>query len=222
MLSKISKFITRSNHNLVNGEQMKELGIEFDGNNSLEGNFLIAMPGMGDARFEKSVIYICAHSQKGAMGFMINRTLDSPSIGEFFTQLEIVKEEESADLAKNYQNIQLCSGGPVEPGRGFVLHSSEFKRESTLVVDDNVCLTATLEILRAIVTGKGPEKTLLTLGYSGWAAGQLEQEIVSNGWLICPAASSIIFSGNHSGKYQKALQLLGVDPLLLSGDAGHA
>ena len=91
-----------------------------------------------------------------------------------------------------------------------------------MVVDDNVCLTATLEILRAIVTGKGPEKTLLTLGYSGWAAGQLEQEIVSNGWLICPAASSIIFSDNHAEKYQKAFGILGVDPLLLSGDAGHA
>jgi putative transcriptional regulator len=201
---------------------MEETGIQFEGNDYLVGYFLIAMPGMGDARFEKSVIYICAHSDKGAMGFMINRALPTPSIGEFFAQLSIVSEAEAGNLTKNYEHIQLCSGGPVEPGRGFVLHSPEFKGESTLVVDKDVCLTATLEILREIVTGKGPENILLTLGYSGWASGQLEEEIVSNGWLICSADSSIIFSRNNSRKYEKALKLLGVDPLLLSTDAGHA
>ena len=201
---------------------MTDTGVRIDAGNYLEGNFLIAMPGMGDTRFEKSVIYICAHSEKGAMGFMINRQLDTPPIGDFFSRLGIINENESENLLENYESIQLCSGGPVEPGRGFVLHSPEFKSESTMVVDKDVCLTATLEILRAIVTGKGPENILLTLGYSGWASGQLEEEIVANGWLLCPADSSVIFSSNTTNKYQRALKILGVDPLLLSSEAGHA
>ena len=196
--------------------------MQIDSDHCLEGNFLIAMPSMADARFEKSVIYICAHSPKGAMGFIVNRGLDNPSIGDFFSQLGIVNENEIQILEKNYENIKLYSGGPVEPGRGFVLHSPEFSGETTLNVDKNVCLTATLEILRSIVTGKGPENILLTLGYSGWASGQLEEEIITNGWLICPADSDIIFSPDNAQKYEKAMKLLGIDPLLLSGDAGHA
>ncbi|MCF6320294.1 MAG: YqgE/AlgH family protein [Rhizobiaceae bacterium] len=201
---------------------MNETGINFDGSDYLEGKFLIAMPGMGDTRFEKSVIYICAHTEKGAMGFMINRALSTPSISDFFTQLGIINKDEALDLSSNYKNVQLYTGGPVEPGRGFVLHSPEFKGESTLCVDENVCLTATLEILRAIVTGKGPKKILLALGYSGWAAGQLEEEIISNGWLISLADSKVIFGRNNTLKYEQALNILGVDPLLLSPDAGHA
>lgn len=201
---------------------MIETGIQFEGNDYLEGKFLIAMPGMGDARFEKAVIYICAHTENGAMGFMINRTLSTPSIEEFFTQLGIVSEDEAPELSGNFDNIQLYSGGPVEPGRGFVLHSPEFKSESTLLVDDNICLTATLEILRSIVTGKGPANTLLALGYSGWAAGQLEEEIISNGWLICSSNADVVFGDNNSQKYERALRILGVDPYLLSSDAGHA
>jgi len=201
---------------------MNETGINFEGCDYLEGKFLIAMPGMGDTRFEKSVIYICAHTEKGAMGFMINRVLNTPAIDDFFTQLGIVNKDEAISLTSNFENTQLYTGGPVEPGRGFVLHSPEFKSDSTLQVDDNVCLTATLEILRAIVTGKGPEKTLLALGYSGWAAGQLEEEIISNGWLVSLADSKVIFGRNNTLKYEQALNILGVDPLLLSPDAGHA
>ena len=221
-ISKISSNISCIYHNLVNGEHMTETGIQFDGREYLEGNFLIAMPGMGDSRFEKSVIYICAHTEKGAMGFIINRSLHKPTIGDFFSQLGIINENEADDLIGNFEKIQLCSGGPVEPGRGFVLHSPEFSGESTLMVDKYVSLTATLEILRAIVTGKGPRDILLTLGYSGWASGQLEKEIVSNGWLICPSDSSIIFSEKNSLKYEQALKILGVDPMLLSADSGHA
>ena len=201
---------------------MVETGIQFDGEDYLDGKFLIAMPGMGDARFERSVIYICAHTENGAMGFMINRTLTTPSIDEFFSQLEIVSEAEKPNLAPHYENIQLHSGGPVEPGRGFVLHSPDFKGESTLAVDDNICLTATLEILRAIVTKKGPKKFMLALGYSGWSSGQLEEEIISNGWLISPALPSIVFSSSNSAKYDEAMKILGVDPLQLSADTGHA
>jgi len=201
---------------------MNETGINFEGSDYLEGKFLIAMPAMGDTRFEKSVIYICAHTEKGAMGFIINRALNTPPISEFFTQLGIVNDEETDQLAANLKSIQLYSGGPVEPGRGFVLHSPEFKGDSTLEVDENVYLTATLEILRAIATAKGPKKILLALGYSGWASGQLEEEIVSNGWLISSAESSVIFGRNNAVKYQQALNILGVDPMLLSTDAGHA
>lgn len=222
MISKYSSIISCIYHNLVNGWHMAETGIQFDGREYLAGNFLIAMPGMGDARFEKSVIYVCAHTEKGAMGFVINRFLNKPTIGDFFTQLGILNENEIEEFAKNYRNIQLYSGGPVEPGRGFVLHSPEFSGESTLAVDENVSLTATLEILRAIVTGKGPQDILLTLGYSGWASGQLEKEIVSNGWLICPSDRAIIFSEKNSNKYEQALNILGVDPRLLSADSGHA
>jgi putative transcriptional regulator len=221
-ISKYSSIISCIYHNLVNGEHMTETGIQFDGREYLEGNFLIAMPGMADSRFEKSVIYICAHTGKGAMGFIINRSLHKPTIGEFFSQLGIINENEADDLVPNIKNIQLCSGGPVEPGRGFVLHSPEFNGESTLIVDKNVSLTATLEILRAIVTGKGPRDILLTLGYSGWASGQLEKEIVSNGWLICRSDSSILFTEKNSLKYERALNILGVDPMLLSTDSGHA
>ncbi len=201
---------------------MNATGIQFEGSDYLQGKFLIAMPTMGDVRFEKSVIYICAHSEKGAMGFMINRNLNTPSIREFFSQLSIVGENETGKLEVNYKNINLHSGGPVEPGRGFVLHSPEYKSDSTLEVDSQTCLTATLEILRAIVTGNGPERIFLALGYSGWAAGQLEEEIYSNGWLISPGDPEIIFARNNGQKYENALKLLGVDPYLLSADAGHA
>ena len=201
---------------------MNDTGIQFEGSDYLQGKFLIAMPGMGDARFEKSVIYICAHSQKGAMGFMINRALTTPTIDEFFTQLNIVEGNDIQNLKDNYKDIQLFSGGPVEPGRGFVLHSSEYQGESTLSVDEHISLTATLEILRAIVTGKGPKQILLALGYSGWASGQLEEEIISNGWLISPAQADVVFGDNNFAKYDDALKILGVDSFFLSADAGHA
>lgn len=189
---------------------------------TLDGQFLIAMPNMGDGRFERAVIYICAHSQEGAMGFVINRTLEAPSVPDFLRQLSIITEEEQEGLPTALQAASLHSGGPVEPGRGFVLHSPEFMTETTLPVSEDICLTATLEILRAISTGKGPAKSLLALGYSGWASGQLEQEIAANGWLTGPADKSILFDCENELKYERALEKLGVDPLLLSGDAGHA
>lgn len=189
---------------------------------SLSGKFLIAMPGMGDQRFEKGVIYICAHSEEGAMGFIVNQLLDSPTVPDFLVQLEIVSKEELTKIPQKIAERSLHVGGPVEPGRGFVLHSSEYTSDSTLQVSDRVGLTATLEILRAIATGKGPEKCLMTLGYSGWSAGQLEEEISSNGWLTTDADEKILFSEKNETKYQRSLELLGVDPSLLSSSAGHA
>ncbi len=189
---------------------------------SLCGKFLIAMPGMGDARFDKTVIYICAHSDEGAMGFIINQVLDSPKVSDFFCQLEIISEEERHELPQDAFKTMMHCGGPVEPGRGFVLHSPDFTSESTVEVNGDVRLTATLEILRAIATGKGPKSCLMALGYSGWSAGQLEDEIVSNGWLIADAEDSIIYDQKNDTKYTRSLKLLGVDEALLSSNSGHA
>ncbi len=189
---------------------------------SLCGRCLIAMPGMGDARFERAVIYVCAHSKEGAMGFVINRTMDSPNVPDFLLQLEIITEEEHGNLPEILDATQMHVGGPVEPGRGFVLHSSDFESDSTVEVHDEICLTATLEILREISKGVGPEKAIMALGYSGWASGQLEEEISSNAWLTVDCNQTLLFDTPNSDKYRKSLALLGVDETLLSTEAGHA
>lgn len=189
---------------------------------SLCGKFLIAMPGMADARFEKSVIYICAHSKEGAMGFVVNRTMDEPGIPDFLQQLEIIDPEEVSALPELLFVTPMHVGGPVEPGRGFVLHSADYESESTVPIRENICLTATLEILREIAIGTGPKKSIMCLGYSGWSSGQLENEILANGWLTADGDEEILFDTPIRDKYRKALALLGVDEALLSADAGHA
>lgn len=189
---------------------------------SLCGKFLIAMPGMADARFDRTVIYVCAHSNEGAMGFVVNRTMDEPSMADFLRQLEIVTENEAINLPDRINAMRMHVGGPVEPGRGFVLHSSDFESEATVSIRGDVRLTATLDILRAIATGRGPQRMILALGYSGWSAGQLEDEISANGWLTVDGSESILFDTVISDKYRKSLELLGVDETLLSSDAGHA
>ncbi len=189
---------------------------------SLCGNFLIAMPDMGDSRFERSVVYVCAHSEEGAMGFIVNRTMTSPTVPEFLEQLEIISEIEKHSIPETLVKRSMHVGGPVEPGRGFVLHTAEFASDSTVEVRDNVCLTATLEILRAIATGKGPAQAILALGYAGWAPGQLEDEISSNGWLTVDATKDILFECKNEEKYRRSLALLGVDESVLSSDTGHA
>lgn len=189
---------------------------------NLEGQLLVAMPKMGDARFEKTVIYICAHSAEGSMGFIINKPLETPRPKDFLTQLNIVTEKESDKIPTQLMEGDLYSGGPVEPGRGFVLHSAEYEGQSTIKVAKDVYLTATLEILREIAFGRGPTKYILALGYSGWSAGQLEEEISSNGWLIAKADADLIYSDNYDAKYNQAMNNMGIDPALLSTDAGHA
>jgi len=189
---------------------------------SLSGKFLIAMPGMGDTRFDKTVIYICAHSSEGAMGFIVNQTIDTPSVPDFLLQLEIINQEEQQSLPEDLVSKGMHTGGPVEPGRGFVLHSPDFQSEATVKVDGNVCLTATLEILRAVATGNGPASCMIALGYSGWSSGQLEDEIASNGWLIAEADENIIFDPQNATKYSRSLKLIGVDEALLSSGFGHA
>lgn len=189
---------------------------------TLHGQFLIAMPNMGDARFERTVVFICAHSDDGAMGFVVNRTLESPKFPEFLHQLNLVSDGERDRMRLPLRDMPLHSGGPVEPGRGFVLHSSDYVSDSTLPIDSGISLTATLEILRAIATGRGPQRILVALGYSGWASGQLENEIAANGWLTSAADPAIVFGADHDSKYEKALRRMGIDPVLLSAESGHA
>ena len=189
---------------------------------SLCGKFLIAMPSIGDHRFERTVIFLCAHSEEGAMGFIVNKTMESPDIPDFLSQLQIIEDSERDILPEQLVAQSLHLGGPVEPGRGFVLHSPEFKSDSTLEITEGICLTATLEILRAIALGRGPKKYLLALGYAGWSGGQVEEEIASNGWLTADANQSLVFDVHNHQKYERSLKLLGVDPTLLSSSAGHA
>jgi len=189
----------------------------------LDGQLLIAMPAMGDERFSRSVIYLCAHSSEGAMGIVINQRAPNISFTELLDQLNIAPDEDSISLPESLDSMAVHFGGPVETGRGFVLHSADyFKDDSTLPVDDSTCLTATIDILRDIIKGSGPDKALLALGYAGWGPGQLEDEIQSNGWLNCPADPGLIFDPEIGRKYNKALGSLGVDPIRLVNDLGHA
>jgi putative transcriptional regulator len=191
------------------------------GKGFLNDHFLVAMPHMGDDRFARSVIYICAHSEDGAMGFIINQPqkLDFPAL---LVQIGLVNEEDAIKLPDEARDFVVRSGGPVDKGRGFVIHTDDYMVNSTLPVSENICLTATVDILRAISGGKGPAKALMTLGYSGWAPGQLEQEIAQNGWLTCPATHNVLFDENIARTYERALAMIGVDPTRLSHEVGHA
>src|SRR5215208_1825019 len=189
----------------------------------LDGQILLAMPGMADERFARAVIYVCAHSSEGAMGIVLNRPASDLSFPDLLVQLEIVPEMERIRLPGRVSGVQVLMGGPVETSRGFVLHSPDFYiDQSTLPIDDGVCLTATIDILRAIARGNGPQSAVLALGYAGWTAGQLESEIQANGWLNCPADPELIFHSAFDLKYEMALRRIGVDPAMLSTDAGHA
>jgi putative transcriptional regulator len=193
------------------------------GRSYLDGQLLIAMPVMGDPRFERSVIYLCAHSAEGAMGIIVNRPAGSIDFPGLLVQLDIIKKADQIKLPENAETLKVLKGGPVETGRGFVLHSSDFYIEdATLRIDHEVCLTATVDILKAIAKGAGPKHAILALGYAGWAAGQLESEIQDNGWLHCDADPDLIFGGDVEEKYSRALRKIGIDVGMLSNEAGHA
>jgi putative transcriptional regulator len=193
------------------------------GEGYLDGQVLIAMPGMSDERFVRSVIFVCAHSAEGAMGIVLNRPAADLSLPDLLVQLDIVPEAERIRLPTEVGRMQVLMGGPVETSRGFVLHSPDFHiDQSTLPIDDSICLTATVDILRAIARGQGPRNAVLALGYAGWSAGQLESEIQANGWLNCPADAELIFDSATDTRYQLALRKIGIDPGMLSMDAGHA
>jgi putative transcriptional regulator len=189
----------------------------------LDGQFLVAMPGMADDRFARSVIYVCAHSAEGAMGIVLNRPASDFNFPDLLVQLDIVPESERIRLPRRLGRMHVLMGGPVETSRGFVLHSPDFYiDQSTLPIDERVCLTATVDILKAIARGEGPRNAVLALGYAGWGAGQLEREIQANGWLNGPADSELIFSDPIDGRYEAALRRIGIDPGMLSSEAGHA
>ena len=183
---------------------------------TLTGQLLIAMPQMMDPRFARSVVYVCAHSEdEGAMGLVVNKLLASLTMDELFTHLNLDPTTLAASRPVHF-------GGPVEPGRGFVLHTADYHEDATLVVGDGIAVTGTLDILRAIGRGEGPRRNLLALGYAGWAPGQLDAEIQANGWLSVPADSDLLFDDDFDAKWQRALGKLGIDLTLLSTEAGHA
>ncbi|MGB6964263.1 MAG: YqgE/AlgH family protein [Xanthobacteraceae bacterium] len=189
----------------------------------LDGQMLIAMPAMLDDRFARSVIYVCAHSSEGAMGVVVNHPAPNINFSDLLVKLNVIPSADAIRLPTRTGVVKVMRGGPVETERGFVLHSADFFIEnSALPIDDGICLTATIDILKAIARGDGPESAILALGYAGWAPGQLENEIQGNGWLHCAADSDLIFGTDIGGKYEMALKKIGIDPGMLSSEAGHA
>jgi putative transcriptional regulator len=189
----------------------------------LDGQMLIAMPAMLDERFARSLIYVCAHSSEGAMGIVVNHPAPNINFSDLLVKLDVIPAADVIRLPSQVGVVKVMRGGPVETERGFVLHSADFFIEnSTLPIDDGICLTATLDILKAIARGKGPQSAVLALGYAGWAPGQLESEIQENGWLHCSADPELIFGPDIDGKYGRALRKIGIDPGKLSSQAGHA
>ncbi|MBL8702776.1 MAG: YqgE/AlgH family protein [Alphaproteobacteria bacterium] len=188
---------------------------DFQTTATLTGQLLVAMPQMKDARFERTVIYLCAHSKEGALGLVVNRPFKKLTFPALLDQLEIARGPDT-------RPIRVLAGGPVEEGRGFVLHSDDYVREDTLKVDGGFALTATIEILKALAKGEGPRRSILALGYSGWGPGQLEREITDNGWLNVPADPSLVFDETLDTKWERALGKLRLTPTSLSGVAGHA
>jgi putative transcriptional regulator len=182
----------------------------------LTGRLLVAMPGMGDPRFDRSVIFMCAHSPEGSMGLIVNKPTPGVTMDALLDQLDIATGPGSKDRIVHF-------GGPVEHGRGFVLHSGDYNvNRSTLKVCDRFGMTATLDVLDHIARGIGPARSMLMLGYSGWGPGQVEDEIARNGWLVVDATEALVFSPDDGRKWEAALRSLGIDPLLLSAAAGRA
>lgn len=189
-----------------------------DESSNLTGKLLIAMPGMRDPRFEQSVILICAHSEDGAMGLVVNRPMPEVGFGDLLTQLGIPVEENALDIPVRF-------GGPVEPGRGFVLHrvpQGIAMDENRMRIGEDLAMSTTRDILEDFARGQGPQPAVLALGYAGWGPGQLDSEILDNGWLTSDRGDEIIFGTDNPGKWRAALKGLGIDPLALSPSAGHA
>jgi len=176
---------------------------------------LVAMPSMQDPRFMRTVTYLCSHGPEGAMGLVINRLYGELNFRALLAQLNIALSLEGRDMPVHY-------GGPVEPVRGFVLHSCDYLRDGTMPIDDNVSLTANVEVLRELAEGRGPERALLALGYAGWGPGQLDAELQTTGWIVAPADEDIVFAVETESKWERALAKLGISPTMLSGEVGHA
>lgn len=184
---------------------------------SLNGKLLIAMPSLEDPRFERAVIFMCAHDQKGAMGIVINKTVDDLTLSKLLEDLSInLHDKDKTD------SIPVFVGGPVETRRGFLLHSSDFESKDTIKVNKDYAVTGTIDALKEAMSPEGPQSHLFALGYAGWDAGQIEKELIENSWLVCEADKDLIFSTDIQEKWGKALSLLGVDPLKLNSTYGLA
>jgi len=181
----------------------------------LDGHMLVAMPTMIDERFTRSVVYLCAHTEDGAMGLVVNKLLDSLTFPDLLEQLGL-------DSPNRDDQIRVHFGGPVEAARGFVLHSTDYVHDATMMVDDNIALTATVDVLKAMASGEGPNRSLLALGYAGWAPGQLDAEIQANGWLMVPADEDLVFGEDVGSKWHQAINKIGVDLSKLSTESGTA
>jgi putative transcriptional regulator len=182
---------------------------------SLTGQLLVAMPQMADPRFARSVVYLCAHSADGAMGLVVNRLIDSLTFDSLLEQIGV-------ELTTGGGSMPIHFGGPVESSRGFVLHTTDYLQDSSLVIEDDIALTATIDVLKAIARGEGPNRRVLALGYAGWAPGQLDAEIQANGWLLVPADLDLVFDVDNDVKWERAIAKIGIDLTLLSSEAGHA
>ena len=189
---------------------------DYDGADGyLTGKLLIAMPAIRDQRFEHSVIYVCAHTQDGAMGIVVNHPLKTPTFDELARQFAI-------QPMPPVRHVDLYSGGPVETERGFVLHTSDWTSEESFRIDQAVALTGSLDAMKIIAAGGGPRECILALGYAGWGPGQLDAELTTNVWLSAPADPTMLFGRDHETKWARALAELRIDPLQLSNVAGHA
>jgi putative transcriptional regulator len=193
------------------GQSLKSLSAD----SSLAGQLLVAMPQMADPRFARSVVYLCAHSADGAMGLVVNRLIDSLTFQNLLEQIGVEQSAAADDMPIHF-------GGPVESSRGFVLHTADYVQDSTLVIEDDIALTATMDVLKAIARGEGPQRRVLALGYAGWGAGQLDAEIQANGWLLVPADLDLVFDNDNDSKWERAMAKIGIDLSLLSSEAGHA
>lgn len=190
---------------------------------TLAGQFLVAMPGMEDERFAGAVIYLCAHNDEGAMGLVVNRQMEELDFSDLLSQVDLNSRDDSIRIPDDVLTKKVMVGGPVETNRGFVLHSADyFTHDSSLKVNEEICLTATLDVLRAMAHGTGPTQSLLALGYCGWGGGQLEDELRNNGWLTVPHSAGLLFEVSHAEKYDAALAAIGASRASLSAFSGSA
>ena len=183
-------------------------------NKFLSGKFLIATTSMSDPRFHKSVIYLVSHKNEGAMGIVINQPIIE-------TKIKNIISDEGLKDSSNIDNIPITFGGPVDTKKGFILHTSEFKDETTVKVSDNIFLTSNINILKSIVKGKGPKKSLFALGYAGWFPGQLEKELSSDGWLVAPGNPKLIFECKIEKRWSEAIKSIGINPDFLTANSGR-
>lgn len=185
----------------------------------LAGKMLLAMPVMGDNRFAKAVIYLCAHDENGAMGLVINQVVPGLEFGSLLKELNVATD---ITIPSDIVTMPVINGGPVETARGFLLHSKDFKHDDTVDINERFSLTGTIDALKEVAQGHGPKDMVFTLGYAGWSAGQLDSELQQNSWLTCDASENLIFGTKPQDMWDAAIATLGFDPSLLSADAGHA